>query len=363
MEGTIKSVITSVVLVGIVCVIFISYFERVEKHFQTPPYKPPYIHNMNTMYGQYIKAQQAKKASSEYSEIYGNWTIYYNSTQLRETAQLIQKLNYKPKRGDVCVPRIPHVIIVGVAKSGTRELSDLMGLHPNIRIKRRDGRYKISAKTFLQSKSQSQFVEKMPCTFSNQLGSMKQDAFFYTPTMPQAIHAINPKTKIIAIVREPVSRMASQMSFRVIKKVADIQANKRHIISDNGTIKNTSIVKYSNYAECFERYQKYFPRNQILIVETDQFNTQPDIVLEKVRSFLGVPKFDFKKHLVMNDHTGFYCIRIPSMKQEMACYDRTRGRKSVALLSIQEKKILREYFKPRNERFFELIGETFTNWM
>ena len=104
---------------------------------------------------------------------------------------------------------------------------------------------------------------------------------------------------------------------------------------------------------------KYFNLGQFLILESDEFKRDPYLVLTKVEQFLGLGHFITEDMLVFNDKKGFYCIRTSLTETGMACYSQLRGNnKNITVLDSTITK-LQKYFKPKNQRFFEMIGKTF----
>ena len=295
--------------------------------------------------------------------------VVYNEETLRDIAFNISKMLYKPThQREECIRRFPGVIIVGVAKSGTRELSDFMNLHPNIVVK--TGSYKIPNPLFTHLEER-RIIDQMPCTFVDQIGSVKSDNMFEEARKAKQIHTLSPNTRIMAIVREPVSRVISQVTFRRWKldNEAKNQSIYHSLLDGTRTVnENCSLIKASKYYLSLQKYLEYFPMDRIHIVESTEFDEHPSTVLNRVTHFLGLKPFDFSQHIVKNERTGFHCLKRPD-NQSMACYMSNRGRNnSESSLFYKEtdveskNKILRDYFRPWNEKLFELIGKRFDHW-
>ena len=291
--------------------------------------------------------------------------IQYNKITVMEAAANISSFYYQPPQyGEQCIRRFPDVILVGVTKSGTRELVDFMNMHPNIVLK--TPKYKINRHRFSELDKEG-IISIMPCTFSNQIGLIKADSWFQNADKPSEIHSLSPQTRIMAILREPVSRILSQITFRGWKHNEENRNDTefaRVFLKDQLVIKTSSMLNASKYFLSLQRYLKYFPKDRIHIIESQQFKDNPSAVLSMVAKFLHLKPFDFSHHIVRNNRTGFHCLRVLE-KPAIACYGTSRGRTTQTYKDKEvnkKSKILRDYYRPWNEKFFELNGERYDNW-
>jgi hypothetical protein len=78
-----------------------------------------------------------------------------------------------------------------------------------------------------------------------------------------------------------------------------------------------------------------FPREQLLIQRSEDFFREPQDVLRKVHSFLGLPPLD--------------CQELPALNQ--GSYK--------APMNPETRARLREYFRPHNERLYDLLSTDF----
>ena len=88
------------------------------------------------------------------------------------------------------------------------------------------------------------------------------------------------------------------------------------------------------YADQLERWFKYFPREQFLILKSEDLYSDPAKTYEQVLDFLGLTKFElnlFKAH-----RKGNY-----------------------SSISVETRKKLIDYFRPHNERLHKLLGRDF----
>ncbi|KAL4218796.1 Sulfotransferase [Mactra antiquata] len=309
--------------------------------------------------------------SPQTSDALKDWNIIYNETLLREAIMDIHNNNYEVKEEDVCIKTLPDCIIIGVGKSGTRELIDFMSIHPNIVSK--SNPYQFRGGLQSSNSEYSRVIRQMPCRYSDQINTIKADTYLQQREKPAEIFAMNPRVKLIAIVREPVSRLISDLTMltkerqtiykdRYISNSKDMKKRIEYLV--NIPYKELPVQVYKSiYDDGLERYMKVFNKNQILVIESNEFKYTPVNVFKRVEQFLGIRPFFSNEHFVFNSQKGFYCIRKPdACTKTMVCYSSARGRSNRMQIDKKDLESLKEYFRPRTERFFKLLGRRF-DWL
>ncbi|KAL4232057.1 hypothetical protein ACF0H5_009635 [Mactra antiquata] len=306
------------------------------------------------------------KVNESFGDDQNDWKIIYDEIKLRTEIDDIHKRSYSVKDGDVCRRSVPDLMIVGVGKSGTRELLDFMSIHPKIVSKKNP--YQIDSEYFVGGNSYEKVKRQMPCKYSDQVNVLKADSFLTKETKPKELFNLNPNMKIIAIMREPIARLKSHLSYQpdALKSRPAVETTGHFIkfITDtNGSKKYDFMLNMSTYDVGLERYLKFFRRDQILVIESTEFMKNPIKILQKVENLLEIEHFDWNKYFVMNTEKTFYCIRKTEVVEKaMVCYESNRGRKHpIENIDAEHMERLREYFKPHNDNLFRLIGRRF-NW-
>ena len=308
-----------------------------------------------------------KGSSSKRNEDKGLKFIY-SEAAVTVTANAIHTM--ARKKVDIgegpCKQRLPTCIIVGNFKCGTRELIDFMSMHPRVVIKARPN-YEIPFFDVKYKNGFEWFRKKMPCSYSNQITMVKTPSYFQHPLVPARIHEMDPTIKLIVLVREPVSRTLSQFTFHngALKKYRN-KLKQAVLLKDemNSVNEDSYYVKHSIYDEGMERYLKYFNLTQIKVIETEYFKNDPFEVLREVEEFLNIEHTILPENIVFNSQKGFHCLRRNPAIRTAACYQSNRGRNSSKVANmikdvgdVLDK--LKEFYKPHNERFYELVGRTF----
>uniref|UniRef100_A0A914UUH2 Sulfotransferase domain-containing protein n=1 Tax=Plectus sambesii TaxID=2011161 RepID=A0A914UUH2_9BILA len=178
---------------------------------------------------------------------------------------------------------------------------------------------------------------------------------------PERIYHMNESIKLILIVRNPVIRTISDFTQVHYTKQAK---NKTQIpfasvaFSKSGLLlENYKPVRNSLYSKHLLRWLKYFPLDQILIVDGDHFISEPLAELRRVERFLHLEHEIHSSQMYFNRTKGFFCFRHADGKPPK-CLGETKGRSHVEIGEAAENN-LRRQFAPYNEKFFSLIGHRF----
>jgi len=106
--------------------------------------------------------------------------------------------------------------------------------------------------------------------------------YMHDPDSARKIHENYPDTKILAILRNPVSRFISDFRFR--------KYMRKEISDDLGDIlfPENLLIRYGMYHEQLSRYFALFPRENIKVVIFEEMTKNPQKIFQEVYSFLEV---------------------------------------------------------------------------
>ena len=165
------------------------------------------------------------------------------------------------------------------------------------------------------------------------------------------VHEVNPNQKIIVILRNPVDRAYSHYHVNV-KEKSEKRSFEDAVFEEMNRIKSERIIQNKNknlrvftpnnihylkkgfYALQLKSWFKIFPREQILVLSTEEFQEDQNLIYKKIFDFLNIPNMKIKNTEKMEK--GNY---IP-MKDET-------------------RKLLLDYFRQYNYELFELINNEF----
>ena len=246
---------------------------------------------------------------------------------------------------------LPDLIVIGVVRSGTTSLYHYLSQHPSI-IKSAhdelgyfDSNYKLGLnwyKSFFPSIFEKKKIERKNGKF---LTYDVTPFYIYNQKAPQRIHQILPNSKLIVILRNPIDRSYSNYFLgNQEKKFEEIIANEKKILNkiDKNNVDeyynfvHTSMLARGFYAEQLETWYKIFPKNQILIIKSEDFAIQTNKIMNEIFNFLGLENFNILDNSKKNK------IMYEPMKEET-------------------RKELIEYFRPYNKKLYSMINRNF-NW-
>ena len=259
--------------------------------------------------------------------------------------------------------RFPQAIIIGVRKSGTRALLNMLNLHPAIVSAKAEVHYFDKEENFRQGVQW--YIDSMPYTHPSEVTIEKTPAYFVREDVPMKIHSVSPSVKLLLIVRNPIDRTVSD--FAQLNSKKRLTADARHVTFEDAVFIGRMKVKTSYfpitvslYDVHFKRWLKYFTLSQILIVDGDSLISNPLPELQRAEAFLGVDSYFTEDMFYFNKTKGFYCWkrRIKGYDEVPQCLGSGKGREHPEL-STEAVETLREFFKPHNEMFFKLSHRQF----
>ena len=248
---------------------------------------------------------------------------------------------------------LPSFIVVGTMKGGTTSLFKYLCQHPDIlppfrkEIKYFDCNY---------PRGTAWYRSHFPIETRLKGTKITGDASPFYMFHPKAVELIArdfPKMKIIVLLRNPVERTYSHYQHMVrtnreplsFREALDAEAGRiggdaEKIAADPdypmSNFMNYSYIARSHYAEQMERIFKVFPREQVQVLQSEEFYEDPAHILDQTHRFIGVNPWQAEKYKVYN--RGVYS------KVDADAYQ-----------------WLIDYFRPYNERLFEILGMRF-NW-
>jgi Sulfotransferase domain len=178
--------------------------------------------------------------------------------------------------------------------------------------------------------------------------------YMFHPLAPARIANTLPHTKIILLLRNPVSRAFSHYQLKLrrrqetlsFEEAIDAEAERLageqdKIIADpryySPAHDRYSYLARGQYLDQIRNWQQHFGPNQLLILESNEFFQQTAEVFQRVLDFIGLPRWQ----------PAEFGNRFPG-KYDEKMRDDTRRR-------------LTQYFAPHNEALYAHLGTRF-NW-
>ncbi|XP_008555008.1 heparan sulfate glucosamine 3-O-sulfotransferase 6 [Microplitis demolitor] len=279
-----------------------------------------------------------------------------NKTLLKDsTVDVSPKYKILRQQGLIPSRQLPSALIIGVKKGGTRALLEFLRLHPDIRAAGSE----IHFFDHHYSKGFHWYRHRMPPTLEGQLTMEKTPSYFVTPEVPRRVQHMNPGTKLIVVVRDPVTRAISDYTQVKSKRPELPKFEERAFINGSNIVDtNWAPLRIGVYARYLERWLQYFPLSQLLFVSGERLIADPVIEITRVQDFLGLKRVISEKHFYFNATKGFPCLMKSEQKAIPHCLGKTKGRSHPYINPVAIQR-LKNFYRPFNQRFYQLTRMDF----
>ncbi|XP_059048608.1 heparan sulfate glucosamine 3-O-sulfotransferase 3B1 [Achroia grisella] len=260
------------------------------------------------------------------------------------------------------VKRLPDALIIGVKKCGTRALLEFLRLHPDVRAAGSEVHFfdKYYQKGF------EWYRDKMPTTIKGQITMEKTPSYWVTRSAPKRVYAMNPSVKLLAVVRDPVTRAISDYTQSASKRPSLPRFEDLALV--NSTVGWGGIpsvvdatwppVRLGVYARPLRRWLRRFPRTRLLLISGERLVADPAAEMARVQEFLGLKRVITDKHFYFNSTKGFPCLLKSESRSIPHCLGKTKGRSHPHIDPTAIER-LRDFYRPFNERFYQMSGINF----
>ncbi|XP_045343377.1 heparan sulfate glucosamine 3-O-sulfotransferase 3A1 [Leopardus geoffroyi] len=252
--------------------------------------------------------------------------------------------------------QLPQAIIIGVKKGGTRALLEFLRVHPDVRA--------VGAEPHFFDRSYDKglawYRDLMPRTLDGQITMEKTPSYFVTREAPARISAMSKDTKLIVVVRDPVTRAISDYT-QTLSKRPDIPTFESLTFKNRttGLIDTSwSAIQIGIYAKHLEHWLRHFPIGQMLFVSGERLISDPAGELGRVQDFLGLKRIITDKHFYFNKTKGFPCLKKAEGSSKPHCLGKTKGRTHPEI-DREVVRLLRDFYRPFNLKFYQMTGQDF----
>jgi len=244
---------------------------------------------------------------------------------------------------------MPTFINIGEAKCGTTSLYNYTIKHPNIlpAFKKEVHFFDLSF-----DKGINYYRSFFPTSLKNKecITGEKTPYYLIHPLVPKRIAETFPLVKLILLLRNPIDRAFSHyhqqfsrnyetMSFEdAIKNEESRLEGEEEKMIDNShyqsySHRHHSYLKRGRYYQNIKKWLEYFPKNQFLILTTEELKVNPNETMNRVFDFLELSSYEIKE--------------IPKVK--VGTYTENMNKETRSKLE--------EYFKPHNEELYKFLNK------
>lgn len=268
----------------------------------------------------------------------------------------IRSIDSIARRSTAALRLRPDFVIIGAQRSGTTSLYNYLAQHPCVAPARRK---EIHYFDLSFDRGERWYTSHFPTKLARWLHRSLRDPFYltgeaspyylYDPDVPSRFARQLPRAKLIALLRNPADRAISHYFHerhkgreklplaRAIEqeparlafdaRTPSAQAFARHAWAH----RRYSYLARGRYAEQLERWQRLFQPERLLVLASEDLFHAPRTVYRRVLQFLRLPSW------------------------EPASYPQLNARPYTEDITGVRGELLR-YFRPHNERLYELIG-------
>tara|TARA_B110001454_G_scaffold187155_1_gene184371 strand:- start:229 stop:1227 length:999 start_codon:yes stop_codon:yes gene_type:complete len=274
---------------------------------------------------------------------------------------------------------LPSFLIIGGAKCGTTSLYAHLIEHPNIlsaSIK------EVNFFQYIQNSKTSFYRSHFPIKRQNLITGEASTQYLVHRFVSKRVHELLPSVKLILLVRNPVERAYSEFYYMINlgAQITDnfedaIESELRRIkIEDEKpefTIENSnynhfqpafSYLRHGIYSNYILNWLKSFPKEQLLILNTKDLYNNLGNTLDKTFQFLNLPKYQIENKIPKNK-----IDKIRPIAGRVSNIYKNINSKTQTLFNVQNypemkpktRKSLQDFYRPYNEKLFEIIGRRF----
>ena len=259
---------------------------------------------------------------------------------------------------------LPDFLVIGAKKGGTTSVANWLAKHPHVmpmfpRMQRAKSPHYFDinywrGQGWYRSHFHSQALRRVHerRTGVRPIAGESSPYYLFHPAAAQRIEETVPHVKLVAVLREPVSRAYSNYWDRRATGHEDLPTFEAALEAEPQRLAgvtdawlqspdaysydhdNHSYLARGHYAEQLRRYYDRFDREQLLVLSAETVRREPEASFRRLEAFLGLPAAEIDLTPV-NVRAGY-----PPLEAS------TRDR-------------LRSHYAPHNEQLYELLGEDF----
>lgn len=235
----------------------------------------------------------------------------------------------------------PDFIIIGTQRGGTTSLYRYLTGHPEI-----GGAFRKEVHYFdrYYAKGLDWYLGHFPKRGEFPIVGEASPYYLFHPDAPERVREVVPHAKLIVLLRNPVDRAYSQYHMKVARGLETLpfadaidREPERLAASDDPlgpAWRHHSYLARGVYGDQLRRWMAVFPREQLLIVKSEEFYAEPERILHHTQAFLGVRAHSPEAFKVF--HEADYPPLDPAVRRR-----------------------LRAYFSPLNRQLYDLLGVDF----
>jgi len=225
----------------------------------------------------------------------------------------------------------PDFLILGTQKGGTTSLYRLLIQHPDI-LPAYSKELRFFSDENLFNQGINYYKSYFPFKGENKITGESTPIYLLSIEVPSRVKRSYPDMKFIVLLRDPVERVYSQ--YRMHQRLGNEELPLEEAIHQE---KPHYYLVRGHYADQLENWLKYFDREQFLIIKSEWYFQNQRKAMKIVYDFLDLEFVPQRKlYMRFNKRKSNYDSMKPRLRQELV-----------------------EYYKPHNQKLYELLGKDF----
>ncbi len=236
------------------------------------------------------------------------------------------------------VNKLPGYLIIGEARCGTTSLYNMMIQHPKITPATQKELYFF---TGISKRKTSFYFERLgKCEKYQIIGEATPMYMWDYKNTLKKIKAILPNVKLIVCLRNPADKIYSHFMLGRQSQITSQKEDLKLFIKEAYKFLAKGKSEYMHFGRAkyilsLKEWFKEFPKEQFMIIKSEDLNKYPLKITNEVFSFLGLEKLWITS---LHDHQLDY---LP--------------------MPIEFRKKLKAFYEPYNQELYKLLGRDF-NW-
>lgn len=230
--------------------------------------------------------------------------------------------------------KLPDFIIIGAQKAGTSSLFYYLSQHPDLALA---AQKEIHYYNYYREKGKglNWYKSFFPSVFSDKQTGEASPYYLFDAAVPQRIKQDVPGVKLIVLLRNPIDRAYSAYSMNARRAANPFPTFEQAIANEDMSQEASRVYLWRGlYAQHLKHWLEHFKPEQLLVIKSEDFFTDPKTTLKAVYEFLGIAEIYPRN----------------TRPQEVGRYEE---------LAPGTRKSLQEYYAEPNRRLARMLGPQF----
>ena len=186
--------------------------------------------------------------------------------------------------------RRPDFLIIGAKRSGTSWVFSNLRRHPSVFARDKEIHYF----DHQFHEGPDWYLDHFVGAGNDQVTGEATQTYMFDPAIPERMAGLAPDARLIAILRNPIDRAHSDYSYAVARGLETltfdeaIERESERVAASYEDFLAKSYVGRGFYADQLKNVERWYPRDQILVLIFEEMVNAPVAELGRICRFLGI---------------------------------------------------------------------------